>query len=121
MTLVKPKLDLTLHCLYIQADKQLQLKDISPELIESAASIREIRIDQIECLRAFLDCEDLIQWIRKEVPSMLFNISCATKKSIKTRIFNHECESKDFLYIGLHGWTMFGVVKHIYYVDYNAD
>ena len=52
-----------------QANKQLHVKDISPELVQSAKSIREISPTQIECLQAFLDCGELIDWIRKEVPS----------------------------------------------------
>jgi len=50
-----------------QKDKQLQLRDVSFDILTSAEKIKDIREPELDCLHAFRDCHEFIEWVQQEV------------------------------------------------------
>lgn len=74
----------------LQNDDALQLNSLTPALAESAAILHGITDPQIDCLTAFRDCIEFVEWIREAIDRKI--LQCDAKSScVHKSILLHCC------------------------------
>ncbi|XP_053391301.1 E3 ubiquitin-protein ligase rnf213-beta-like [Mercenaria mercenaria] len=54
-------------------ENDMQMKAFDETLIATCESLRDLTKEQAECLKAFVDCTELISWLKKSMENGLFN------------------------------------------------
>jgi len=58
-----------MYKLFSKGELSLKLHEITADLTQSADVIKEIAENQMDCLKAFVECSKFVEWIREAVKS----------------------------------------------------